>query len=97
MSFSVAPGSWMANRRDIRGRSEVFARVVAWVRAQRTPASTVPVEVADPCTAGRILRQLAIRGLVRHLNGGWLPSVILSSELRLVGDDAAAWSAGPTR
>jgi hypothetical protein len=50
----------------------------------------VPAEVADPSIAARILRQLAIRGLVRHLNGGWLPSVILTTEMRLVGDDAPA-------
>jgi hypothetical protein len=76
----------MVNRRDIRRRSEVFARVVAWVRAQTIPVSTVPVEVADPSTAARILRQLAMRGLVRHLNAGWLPSIILVRDLRLVGD-----------
>ena len=80
----------MNNRRNIRHRSEVFTRVVAWVRAQRAPARHVPAEVADPSIAARILRQLAIRGLVRHLNGGWLPSVILTTEMRLVGDDAPA-------
>lgn len=81
----------MDNRRNIRSRSEVFARVVAWVRAQQAPVRAVPVEVADPTIASRILRQLAIRGLVRHLNAGWLPSLILTTEMPLIGDEGSAW------
>ena len=79
----------MVNSRNLRGRSEVFARVVAWLRQQRAPVRGVPAEVADPSIAGRILRQLAVRGLVRHLNDGWLPSIILTREMRLIADDGS--------
>jgi hypothetical protein len=79
----------MVNRRNFRHRSEVFARVVAWLREQRAPVRRVPAEVADPSIAARILGQLAVRGLVRHLNDGWLPSIILTREMQLIGEDAS--------
>jgi hypothetical protein len=78
----------MMERRNILGRSDIAARVVAWVQQQRYPASAVPREIADARVAGRILTRLAIRGLVRYVEGGWIPSLILANAVEVQAVEA---------
>ena len=80
----------MGERRNIVERSDLLVRVVAWVRQQQAPASAVPREIADARVAARILTRLAIRGLVRYVQGGWVPTVILANTVEVLAVDAPA-------
>ena len=76
----------MADRRHFGRRAEVFSRVVEWIREQRIPGRSVPPGVTEAGAAQRILTRLAFRGLVRRVNGGWLPTPILLTSAELVSD-----------
>ena len=67
----------MFDRRNHCMRAEMLRRVVDWLRAQTSPAQQVPASVAEPTVALRILRRLAVTGLVRREPAGWLPSPVL--------------------
>ncbi len=75
-------------RRNIHVRSDIVARVVAWVRQQQYPMAAVPREIADPRVATRILTRLAIRGLVRYVEGGWIPTLILANAVEVQAVEA---------
>lgn len=74
----------VADRRDIRRRSEAVSRIVQWLNAQHLPIRAVPDDVADSAAATRILKKLALRGLVRRVEGGWCATRVLSLEGELV-------------
>ena len=74
----------MSNRRDARGRSEAFARVVAWVRQQRRLVTSPPEEIGNEAVAQRVLRQLAIRGFVRRRGNAWEPTPLLFCPAELI-------------
>jgi hypothetical protein len=67
----------MFERRNHSMRADVLRRVVDWLRAQTAPALRVPESVAEPTVALRILKRLAVTGLVRRSPAGWLPSPVL--------------------
>lgn len=68
----------MPERRNHERRAEVFGRVAAWLREQKSPARP-PSHLAEPIIAGRILKRLSFRGLARCTPSGWLPSPVLVS------------------
>ena len=67
----------MFDRRNHSRRADVVRRVVDWLRAQTGPAQQVPETVAEPTVGLRILKRLAVTGLVRRAPAGWLPSPVL--------------------
>jgi hypothetical protein len=68
----------MLERRNYQRRAEVFGRVTAWLREQKSPARP-PSHLAEPIIAGRILKRLSFRGLAWCTPSGWLPSPVLVS------------------
>ena len=67
----------MFDRRNHSKRADVLGRVINWLRAQTGPAQQVPESVAEPTVGLRILKRLAVTGLVRRAPAGWLPSPVL--------------------
>jgi hypothetical protein len=67
-----------AERRDLRKRGELLAKVTVWLGLQRSPILNVPDEMAEPATGQRILRSLVVRGLARRVAEGWLPALVLT-------------------
>ena len=60
-------------RRDLRRRAETLRQVTVWISRTTAPVSGVPPAIAAPEAGWRILKQLALRGLVRHQAFGWVP------------------------
>ena len=67
-------------RRDLNQRAATLQRVIAWMQARRTPCIVPPDDVAPPDAAARIIKHLALRGLVRRVATGWVPSLVLLQE-----------------
>ena len=63
-----------AERRDYASRAETLRRVATWISQVTKPASDVPAYVAIAEAGQRILKRLALRGLVRRVAEGWIPS-----------------------
>jgi hypothetical protein len=59
-------------RRDLRKRADTVRRVMMWICGETSAVAEVPRYLAAPDVGRRILRQLALRGLVRRANGGWV-------------------------
>jgi hypothetical protein len=60
-------------RRDLMSRAETLRRLTVWISRAAAPVSGVPLSIAAPETGRRILKLLALRGLVRHQADGWMP------------------------
>ena len=78
----------MTERRNHTARADVLSRVVTWLRQQTDPAATFPADVADTLVALRIVKRLAVRGLARHVPGGWVPTAVLRTPAPLTLTDA---------
>ena len=63
-----------AERRDSARRAETLRRVTMWISQRTRPASNVPGYIAIAEAGLRILKRLALRGLVLHVGEGWMPS-----------------------
>ena len=59
-------------RRDFRTRADTMRRVLAWIRSQDHPVVCVPRHLATPDAGTRMLKQLAMRGLLRSTEEGWV-------------------------
>jgi hypothetical protein len=59
-------------RRDLRQRADTTRRVMIWICGETSAVAEVPRYLAAPDVGRRILRQLALRGLVRRADGGWV-------------------------
>lgn len=64
-------------RRDFGQRAETLRRIVMWISGETTPAGHVPRYIADAAAGQRVLKTLALRGLVRNVGQGWLPHRLL--------------------
>ena len=64
-------------RRDHQQRAETLRRIVMWISGETTPGGQVPRDIADAAAGQRILKTLALRGLVRNVGRGWLPHRLL--------------------
>ncbi len=53
-------------------RAETLRQVTVWISRTTTPVSQVPPSIAEPEAGCRILKQLALRGLVRCQAYGWV-------------------------
>ena len=60
-------------RRNHRQRAETLRRVVAWIGTKTSPVRQVPPELVNVEAGQRILKRLALRGLVRTVKRGWMP------------------------
>jgi hypothetical protein len=61
-----------AERRDSARRAETLRRVTMWISQRNGPASHVPGYIAIAEAGHRILKRLALRGLVRRGAEGWI-------------------------
>ena len=64
-------------RRDHQKRADTLRRVVEWL-TRETPTPHVMPDIADLTVARRILQRLALRGLVRSTESGWVARQVLS-------------------
>ena len=60
-------------RRDPISRAEALRRVTMWISEVTGPALHVPSYVVLAEAGQRILKRLALRGLVRRVAEGWIP------------------------
>jgi hypothetical protein len=61
-----------AERRDSARRAETLRRVTMWISQRTRPASHVPGYIVIAEAGHRILKRLALRGLVGRVAGGWI-------------------------
>jgi len=61
-------------RRDLISRAETLRRVTMWISQVTGPSLHVPSYVVIAEVGQRILKRLALRGLVRRVAEGWIPS-----------------------
>ena len=85
-----------AERRDPRRRAATLHRVISWMQNRRIPFTDLPADVVPPAAAARIVRRIALRGLVRWVGSGWVPSPLLGARVSLQTVDAAAPSPAGT-
>ena len=73
-----------AERRDFASRAETLRRVTMWISQVTGPASRVPAYVTLAEAGHRILKRLALRGLVHRVAEGWIasPPLLNPSPLR---------------
>lgn len=75
-------------RRNHTTRAQTLCRVLNWLLRDSTGDTATPAEVPDEvagdAAAGRILRRLACRGLVRCVSGAWMPAPALLHPARLI-------------
>ena len=64
-------------RRDHHRRAETLKRVTLWISGETSPAREVPGHMAAADAGERILKRLALRGLVRHTESGWMARQVL--------------------
>ena len=64
-------------RRDHFTRAETLRRVVEWLSGETSPTQHVPAEIAAHDVGRRILRRMALQGLVRHTGTGWVAQQVL--------------------
>lgn len=64
-------------RRDLDARAATLRRVIAWMQVRSAPCTVPPDDIADRDAAVRIIKRLALRGLVRRVAAGWIPSLVL--------------------
>lgn len=83
-----------AERRDPRRRAATLHRVISWMQNRRNPFTDVPADVGPPAAAARIVRRIALRGLIRWVGSGWLPNPLLGAPVSLQVVDADASPAG---
>ena len=57
-------------RRDFTSRAETLRRVAMWISQVTSPASHVPTYIVIAEAGQRILKRLALRGLVRRVIEG---------------------------
>jgi hypothetical protein len=76
------------DRRDPQRRSAVLQRIVEWMQRRMEPFTEPPQDVAEPTVAARIIKRLAMRGLVRRVDTGWLPNPLLRAEVPIRQTDA---------
>ena len=69
-------------RRNYDDRASTFQRVLQWLRS--TPVPGAPTPLTSSQAGLRILKQLAIRGLVRATDEGWIPQPLLLNPPALV-------------
>jgi hypothetical protein len=70
-------------RRNHLARAETLKRVTHWISRETLPAQQVPSEIAASDVGRRILTRLALRGLVRHTDAGWVAQRILTAPVAL--------------
>ena len=59
-------------RRDHRKRADLERRVAQWISGAPSVVGEVPPYIASPEAGRRILKRLALRGLIRRVNWGWV-------------------------
>ena len=64
-------------RRDHFKRAETLRRVVQWLSGETSPAQHVPSEIAAIDIGRRILKRMALQGLVRQTGTGWVAQPVL--------------------
>ena len=65
------------DRRNHRSRADTIRRVFAWISREGTPVAAIPRYLVTPEAGNRILKQLALRGLIRSTDSGWVPESVL--------------------
>jgi hypothetical protein len=60
-------------RRNFLNRADTVRRVLSWLRSEGQPIRELPSTLIPRAVALRILKNWAIRGLVRKTEGGWMP------------------------
>ena len=70
-------------RRDHRSRAATLQRVVLWISGATAPVRQVPPSIVRPDAGRRILKQLAVRGLLRRMRHGWIPRRLLRMRTEL--------------
>ena len=79
----VRQGTMRVERRDHRSRAATLQRVVLWITGATSPVRQVPPSIVRPDAGQRILKQLAVRGLLRRIRHGWIPSRLLRMRTEL--------------
>jgi hypothetical protein len=64
-------------RRNHWSRAYTMKRVLTWISREGTPVAAIPRYLVTPEAGNRMLKQLALRGLIRRTDNGWVPSSIL--------------------
>ena len=69
----------VTDRRDYRQRATAFRRVVEYLRchAAGLRLDQLPDDQLSPVIARRIVQRLAVRGLARLTENGWVPHPML--------------------
>lgn len=73
-----ASGTMRVERRDHRSRAATLQKVVLWITGATSPVRQVPPSIVRPDAGQRILKQLAVRGLLRRLRHGWVARRVLA-------------------
>ena len=71
-------------RRNYHDRANTLRRVLLWMQSERAPVAAVPDNLTTAEVGIRILKQLALRGLVRITDQGWMPQPLLLNPALLV-------------
>jgi hypothetical protein len=76
-------------RRDHRKRADLARRVAQWISGAPSVVGEVPPYTATPDAGRRILKRLALRGLIRRVEWGWVAGspLIRPTPLRRVDPD----------
>jgi hypothetical protein len=84
-------------RRDHVKRAETLRRVTMWILGNTAPTQEVPGDVASHDVGQRILKRLALRGLVRRVGNGWIAEAVLAKPSRIEGVDPSTGALRSTR
>ena len=74
-------------RRNYSDRASTVRRVLLWIQSERTPVTSLPSHLATPEAGTRILKQLAIRGLIQITDDGWIARPLLLNPSPLLAAD----------
>ena len=90
----VSEAAVAVERRNHRQRADTLRRVTGWISKETSPVRQVPADIVHTEAGQRILKRLALRGLVRRVTQGWTPtpSLIAPATLHPVnpGDPSAS-------
>ena len=70
-------------RRDYRRRADVERRVAQWISSAASVVGEVPPYIASPDVGRRVLKKMALRGLIRRVDWGWVARGPLMTPARL--------------
>jgi hypothetical protein len=78
-------------RRDFRKRADTTRRVVTWICGKASAVAEVPRDLVARDAGRRILRRLALRGLLRSTDAGWVPCrwLLVPPALSKIADEAS--------